>query len=133
MYRINKLKSLLLIVSLMIGFSACGWSPSSKVAEEISTRFQITPSWEAIRSHLFYNEFKPGMTRAEIHKVLDKVGPWTTDLVDSIPGWDSTANEWVYREDIHFTEESTLQALGYWGFTYTKSDVLVHRERFDMP
>jgi hypothetical protein len=105
--------------------------PDQKVAVEIAGRLQTTPSRDAILDHLFFNEFKPGMTREEVHKVLDKVGPWTGNF-DSNRGWDADTQQYVYTEIIHFTERSTSQVIGYWGFNYTKDDVLVDRELIDI-
>lgn len=135
MKQFNNLKYLLVFVSMMISLSGCFYFPDQKVAEGIAIRLGVTPSWDAIRDHLSYYAFKPGMTREETHKVLDKVGPWIIDLRDSAddqPGWNSDAKQWVYRENIHFTERSTLQKIGYWSFSYNINDILVYWEWIDL-
>jgi hypothetical protein len=115
----------LLLLPLIIIFSGCSVFSTQKAAEEIAARFQITPSWDAIRSHLFY-EFSSGMTREEAHKVLDKVGPWKIDpSVDSSLWMDPYRNQLIYSEGIFFTEDSVGWEMGYWMFRYDKNDVLV--------
>jgi hypothetical protein len=116
-----------------MGLSGCFLSPVPAIVEEISMRFQTTPSWDAIRSHLFLNEFKPGMTRDEIHRILDKIGPWAIYFVDDHPVWNPGRKLWLYQEQIYFTEKKTFQGIGYWDFVYDKNDILVSQERIDVP
>jgi hypothetical protein len=102
---------------------------------EISSRLQVTPSWDAIRHYLFV-EFKPGMPRDEVHNLLDKVGPWEISFV-SFPtigtGWYVTSGDGLYQEDIRFTEQYTYRALKYWVFYYDKDGYLVEQEPVDIP
>jgi len=95
------------------------------VMNGIAATLQVTPSWHSIREYLF-NAAKPGMTRDEIHKILDKIGPWTIDLVDT-PGEGLPPADGLYRENIHFTEKNTFEGIGYWGFLYDKNGILDHQ------
>ena len=76
---------------------------------------------------------KTGMTREEVHKVLDTVGPWEMDWADSPDqgGWDSDTQQEVFRENMLFTEYYTSRALGLWGFLYDKNGKLVRQGPID--
>ncbi len=102
------------------------------VVNKIAAQFQITPSWEAIRNHL-YSEFKPGMTREEVHQVLDKVGPWEILWYDDEEegGRDPDTGQFVFREYIRFSERPTFHNLFAWIFTYDKDGRLVDQHQLD--
>lgn len=107
------------------------------VVKRIAAQFQVTPSWDAIRTHLYSEEFKPGMTREEIHQVLDKVGSWEIrwyeDPKKDEGRWDINTEQLVFREVVRFTEIATLKLenLGAWSFTYDKNGRLVEQHRLD--
>jgi hypothetical protein len=138
MKKIGKFIMFFFLVCLMWGISGCTF-PSEKtkvdesVVNDIAGRLQVTPSWTAIRDYLFI-EFKPGLSRTEVHEILNKVGPWAIDLADSpeTGGWNSASGNGLYRENIHFTENNTFHALGYWGFIYDKNGILDHQGPIDI-
>lgn len=102
---------------------------------EISSRLQVTPSWDAIRDYLFV-EFKPGMTREEVHKILDKVGPWKISFVSAPTigsGFYATSRDDRYHEEIRFMEKYSYRALKYWAFDYDKDGYLVEQDPVDIP
>lgn len=102
------------------------------VVENIAGRLQVTPSWDAIRTNLF-DQFKPGLTRVEVHKILDKVGPWTIDSVNPIDGsWDPNLNQIVFRELIRFKDQNTNAGLSIWDFLYDKNDKLLDQGPVDL-
>ncbi len=102
------------------------------VVNRIAVQFQVTPSWEAIQAHLF-EEFRPGMTREEVYKILDKVGPWEIfwyDDPDEERGIkDPDTGQFVFREYIRFSERPTFHNLSAWIFTYDKDGRLVDQHQ----
>ena len=117
---------------LVIGCAGFWIVPNFIVTAQIASRLHVSPTWDAIRDHL-YDECKPGMTREEVHKVLNKVGPWEINFADppdrGIRDFDTQQE--VFREHIHFTEHYTLWALGLWGFEYDKNGKLVRQGPID--
>ena len=105
-----------------------------RVVNRIAAQFQIMPSWEAIRNHL-YSEIKPGMTREEVYKILDKVGPWEILWYDDPNkdegGWDPDTRQFLFREHIRFTQKNTYHEMGFWGFLYDKNGKLVRQSPLD--
>lgn len=85
------------IVVLIIGYF---FVQNSLAARKIRKEFQIPASHEGIQTYLFHEEFKPGMTRDEIHKVLDRIGYWEVRWYDdpnSFEGiWDSDTKQYIF-------------------------------------
>ena len=107
------------------------------VVNRIAAQFQITPSWDKIQEHLYYEAFIQGLSRDEVHKILDKVGKWEIESYEDpnkvIGNWDIETNQYVFNEIIHFSESAInkLRNLGPWSFSYDKNDNLVEQHRLE--
>jgi len=110
----------------------CQPKADSKVVQEIANRIDVDPTWDAIQHYLFIS-LEPGLSRDEVHSLLDKIGPYTIVLADSPleKRWDSDSNQYVFREIIRFDEENTFKALFEWSFSYNGDDVLVKGYKVD--
>lgn len=103
--------------------------------KQIASRLNTGTGWDTIYSTLDKKEFRPGMTRDEVHAVLDKMGPWEGQYIDD-PAMDTGIRDWekgktVFREKIRFTNMYTYFALGGWMFFYDINGVLVDQARLD--
>lgn len=111
---------------------ACQTKVDTEVAEEIANRLGVDPTWKDIQHYLFIS-LEPGLSRDEVHSLLDKIGPYTIVLADSPleKRWDSDSNQYVLREVIRFDDEDTYRALFEWSFSYNNDDVLVKGYKVD--
>jgi len=111
---------------------ACQPKADSEAAEEIAIRIGVDPTWNAIQHYLFIS-LEPGLSRAEVHDLLDTIGPYTIILADTPleKRWDSDSNQYVFREIIRFDDENTYKALLEWSFSYNGDGVLVKGYKID--
>lgn len=108
-------------------------APDHKVAQDIASRLDVQPSWTAIQEYLD-QAFVPGLTRDQVHEVLDKVGPYEVIHFDPDNGsWDPASGQLLYGETINFTERNTSWALRGWHFDYDKDGKLVKAHQVDYP
>jgi len=134
-----KIFKCLLILIFVVTLAIIGYLSIKErmVVDRIAAQFQITPSWEKIQEHLYYEEFIQGLSRDEVHKILDKVGKWEIEWFEDpnkdIGNWDIETNQYVFNEIIHFSESETikLRNLGFWSFSYDKNDNLVEQHRLE--
>lgn len=124
----------ILVVALIFVLGACvpGLNaPDPNVARDIADRIGAQPSWKGIIDYLD-RAFSPGLTRDEVHGILDKVGPYRVTFSDPVDGaGDATNPQLVYRETIKFTETNTSMALYGWHFAYDKNGKLVDAHRLE--
>jgi hypothetical protein len=132
MLKTKKIKIVHLFFYMSVGVCALLFLYNWIVVSQIASRLEVSPNWDAIRNKLF-KEFKPGMTREEVHDILDKVGPWVIDYSDSPDRriWDSNTEQYIFTENIHFTEIHSYTFLWLWDFLYNKNGELIRWEPED--
>ncbi|MAT41118.1 MAG: hypothetical protein CL609_02170 [Anaerolineaceae bacterium] len=127
----NILKLTIIFFASLLLISGCEIKPDPEVAKEISQRINVDPTWTAIREYLF-TSLKPGITRDEVHLLLEQIGEYEIFLLDSPDeyGLDSDGKK-LWREQIQFTEENTNMALRQWGFLFDDDDRFVRGGMLD--
>lgn len=127
----NILKLTIIFFASLLLISGCEKKTDPEVAKEISQRIIVDPTWTAIREYLF-TSLKPGMSRDEVHLLLEEIGEYEIFLLDSPDEYrlDSDGIK-LWREQIQFTEENTNIALRQWGFFFDSEDRLVYGGMLD--
>ena len=131
----NIFRNCLVFIVFVLGLVlliACQPKANSEAVKEIANRIGVEPTWNAIQHYLFIS-LEPGLSRAEVHNLLDTIGPFTIVLADTPleKRWDSDSNQYVFREIIRFDDEHTYKALFEWSFSYNSDDVLVKGYKVD--
>ncbi|MAT41112.1 MAG: hypothetical protein CL609_02140 [Anaerolineaceae bacterium] len=123
--RTNIIKLTIIFFAGLLLISGCEKKTDPEVAKEISQRINVDPTWAAVREYLF-TSLKPGMSRDEVHLLLEEIGEYEIFLLDSPDEYrlDSDGIK-LWREQIQFTEENTNIALRQWGFLFDSEDRLV--------
>ncbi len=109
-----------LIFSMFLCYGVLSPPADPEVIAMIADRIGVEPDWDAISNYIEHDAIKPGMTREEVGNVLDKIGPWETNITysqDITEDFD-IAQEKSYGEIVYFIERNTSKTVGEWSFFY---------------